>query len=348
MAKKIQLTIAEPCHENWDKMTPVDKGRFCDSCQKQVTDFSNMSDREIAQFFKKPSTGSVCGRFMQDQLDRDIEIPKKRMPWVKYFFQVAIPAFLVSGKVAAQGKVKIFQKDTTVCYEAARITVGRVDAARLKRLRDRTIQGTVTDVDGRPIPGAMILIKGTLTGTVCGEDGKFFINVPDSIRPDIWVISSVGYETRELPVKTMLNPCNNIVLSRGMFLGMIAEVSKKVKTTSAIGKSIGPGAGKNIAAKPMELIPFLTNTSNNQFILFPNPAKAGSEVSIEWKKTEEGYYTIALLSVSGKLVHNKEVWIDADARLLSMYIPMIVAGTYVLRVTNKKSGKADTEKILIQ
>src|SRR5690349_7222648 len=103
MADKIQLTINDPCHEYWDKMTPSDKGRFCDSCQKQVVDFTNMSDRDIAQFFKKPSTGSLCGRFMKDQLDRDLEIPRKRIPWVKYFFQIAIPSFLASTKVYSQG-----------------------------------------------------------------------------------------------------------------------------------------------------------------------------------------------------------------------------------------------------
>lgn len=110
MAKQLQLTISELCHENWEAMTPVEKGRFCDSCQKQVVDFSGMSDRQVAEFFKKPSTGSVCGRFMSDQLDRDIEIPKKRMPWVKYFFQFALPAFLLSLKTSSaksQGQVKV-------------------------------------------------------------------------------------------------------------------------------------------------------------------------------------------------------------------------------------------------
>jgi hypothetical protein len=72
-----------------------------------VIDFSNKSDREIALFFKKPSSGSVCGRFMEDQLNRDIEIPKKRIPWLKYFFQFAIPAFLASCDNRMQGKVKV-------------------------------------------------------------------------------------------------------------------------------------------------------------------------------------------------------------------------------------------------
>ncbi len=48
MSKKLQLTIAEPCHENWENMSPVDKGKFCGSCQKQVVVFSDMSDRQVA------------------------------------------------------------------------------------------------------------------------------------------------------------------------------------------------------------------------------------------------------------------------------------------------------------
>lgn len=80
MPSKISLTIAEPCHEKWNSMTPVEQGRFCDSCQKQVMDFTAMSDAQLAAFFKKPSTGPVCGRFMADQLNKEIAVPAKRMP----------------------------------------------------------------------------------------------------------------------------------------------------------------------------------------------------------------------------------------------------------------------------
>src|ERR1044071_9403993 len=107
MKKHIQLSIPTPCHEDWGNMNPVETGRFCNSCQKQVVDFTNMSDRDVALFFKKPSTDSVCGRFMREQLDRDIAIPQKRIPWLKYFFQFALPAFIVSAKATAQGKIKL-------------------------------------------------------------------------------------------------------------------------------------------------------------------------------------------------------------------------------------------------
>lgn len=85
-------------------MSPADKGRFCAACQKVVIDFSRMTDNELAAFFKKP-TGSVCGRLRQDQLNRDLVIPRKRIPWIKYFFQFVLPAFLFSAKATAQGKV---------------------------------------------------------------------------------------------------------------------------------------------------------------------------------------------------------------------------------------------------
>jgi hypothetical protein len=98
-----------------DKVRPEDqvgRGRFCGSCQKEVVDFTAMSDEELALFFKKqilsPSkNGSVCGRFMQDQLDRSIDIPKKRIPWVKYFFQFLLPGFLMSCGARTIGKIKV-------------------------------------------------------------------------------------------------------------------------------------------------------------------------------------------------------------------------------------------------
>lgn len=111
LMKKIHLSIPRPCHENWEAMTPTEKGKFCASCQKTVVDFTSMSDRQIAEFFKKPAS-SVCGRAHNDQLNRDILIPKKRIPWIKYFFQFTWPAFVLflkscGFKEDARGQIKV-------------------------------------------------------------------------------------------------------------------------------------------------------------------------------------------------------------------------------------------------
>jgi hypothetical protein len=80
--KKMQLTIHEPCHENWENMSQEDQGRFCSACKKNEVDFNGMSDRQVIAFFKKPA-GSVCGRFYQDQLNRDLLPPPKRLSRIR-------------------------------------------------------------------------------------------------------------------------------------------------------------------------------------------------------------------------------------------------------------------------
>lgn len=62
------LTIPKPCHENWEGMTPEDKGRFCGMCQKTVVDFTEMPPSEIGQFFEEHRGQKICGRFRDDQL----------------------------------------------------------------------------------------------------------------------------------------------------------------------------------------------------------------------------------------------------------------------------------------
>jgi len=74
MNRKISISIPKPCHENWQKMTTLEKGRFCDSCQKQVFDFTKSSDREILRKFNLEE--NICGRFLKTQLERDIVVPK--------------------------------------------------------------------------------------------------------------------------------------------------------------------------------------------------------------------------------------------------------------------------------
>src|SRR5207253_2389751 len=98
MPKYLQIQIPKTCEENWDAMQQKQHGKFCNSCQKTVIDFTQISDEQLVQFFKKRKN-NVCGKFTSDQLDKDILVPAKKIPWVKYFFQITIPAFLFSSKI---------------------------------------------------------------------------------------------------------------------------------------------------------------------------------------------------------------------------------------------------------
>ncbi len=107
MKKSIQIQIPEPCHENWDKMTAANQGRFCNACSKVVVDFSMMSDKEILNHISTVG-GKICGRVNDDQLNRPIQMPAEpRRISFKYFWGLLLSSFLISYKTNAQGKIKI-------------------------------------------------------------------------------------------------------------------------------------------------------------------------------------------------------------------------------------------------
>ena len=80
MQKQTSIYIPTPCREDWDKMSPAQHGKFCAACNKQVIDFSLMSDNQILHFLSN-QPGKLCGRFDADQLQRPLietKIKKKR------------------------------------------------------------------------------------------------------------------------------------------------------------------------------------------------------------------------------------------------------------------------------
>lgn len=59
------------------------------------------------------------------------------------------------------------------------------------------ITGKVSDVNGEPVIGVGILVKGTTTGTASDVDGTFSLTVPDNA---VLSISSIGYVSQEIAV----------------------------------------------------------------------------------------------------------------------------------------------------
>ena len=183
MKKPIQISIPTPCHENWDAMTPVGKGRFCASCQKKVFDFTKSSDREITLILK--NTDNACGRFTIHQLNRDLVIPKEKSSlWMAA--SVAIVSFLTIGNhtISAQIPVNIEQTDSKTDDITDKITAPK-----------NIITGTVVDSDGLPIPGVNITIKETERTSQTDFDGKFSI---EANQGDILGFTFVGIRAQEI------------------------------------------------------------------------------------------------------------------------------------------------------
>jgi hypothetical protein len=64
----MKFTVPQPCHEDWNKMLPEQKGAFCNACSKVVVDFSKMTDEQLITYFEKHKEEKLCGRFKSSQL----------------------------------------------------------------------------------------------------------------------------------------------------------------------------------------------------------------------------------------------------------------------------------------
>lgn len=77
MKPQFSISIPKPCHEDWSKMTPNEKGKFCKSCSKTVIDFTKMNPQEIQDYLAENQHQRICGHIKQSQLDTiNLKIPE--------------------------------------------------------------------------------------------------------------------------------------------------------------------------------------------------------------------------------------------------------------------------------
>lgn len=94
---KNKLKIAEPCHENWNEMTAIDKGKHCAVCAKQVIDFTQNSREEIVNYLEQ-TKGQTCGRFKCGQIDiYGTEAKSASKPSVSFFKAIAASVLAAFG-----------------------------------------------------------------------------------------------------------------------------------------------------------------------------------------------------------------------------------------------------------
>ena len=111
----------------------------------------------------------------------------------------------------------------------------------------RTVTGTITDVNGEALIGANVLAKGTSTGTVTDIDGSFSLEVPEG--NNVLVISYTGYQTQEVDITGQSNV--EITLSEGQLLDEIVVTGLGIKKEKkALGYAVTTIGSADINLKP--------------------------------------------------------------------------------------------------
>jgi hypothetical protein len=100
-----QISVAEPCHVDWNEMKGNSAARFCEHCQKTVHDLSAMP-REQAEKLVCQSAGSLCIRITKgpdgvvQTLDYRGLAGPRRWTW-RAWTLVALAVALMAGVVNA-------------------------------------------------------------------------------------------------------------------------------------------------------------------------------------------------------------------------------------------------------
>lgn len=200
MKKKYSLSIDKPCSEKWSAFEKTREGGFCGSCQKNVIDFTKLTESEIIQFIRK-SSSNTCGKISQNQLNymysepnNSISLGLSGWPWLKAGMTSLSLLFLsqqtLAKKIQLEPKVEVIQSESSTGQEKT----------KLKQANSHTVSGVVLDDFGDSLPGVSINLKGTAIGTVTDLDGNF--EFPGEVKAgDVLVFSFIGMETKEYTIR---------------------------------------------------------------------------------------------------------------------------------------------------
>ncbi len=198
MNKTIDLKITKPCQEDFKGFTPSAKGGFCQSCKKEVIDFSKLSETEIKQYFSMQSE-ETCGRFTPDQL-KSYSLNKAtakdtlKNRWLRTAFGISIVGLLGAENLSAQSTHIVNSTELRSNNKSTQETDTALSSS------DSLVKGIVRDAkNGEAIPFVNIYLKGSNSGTSTDFDGKFIF--PEKLEiGDTLVFSFVGYTKKELSI----------------------------------------------------------------------------------------------------------------------------------------------------
>ncbi|MDT0540566.1 carboxypeptidase-like regulatory domain-containing protein [Croceitalea sp. P059] len=194
MKTELSITVKEPCSENFDNFKSTNDGGYCENCQKEVIDFTRMSNFEIMK--RLENTTKTCGRFIQHQINTPIVMNPSRFSWFGKAAVVAVSLFGVAGTTNLHAhKVKL----PTITVQTETDSVSPLKLVKLEGVY--TVKGKVSDAQNLPLAGVNVVLKGSNIGIQTDFDGKF--EFPQKLSEgDVLLFSYIGFDTKEYLVES--------------------------------------------------------------------------------------------------------------------------------------------------
>lgn len=119
--------------------------------------------------------------------------------------------------------------------------------ANIRLLTAREVTGKIVDEKGEAIPGANVIIRGTTSGTVTTNEGKFSISVPHDQA--VLVFSYVGYLKQEIVVGS--RSVIDVYLKTANELGEVVVIGYGNESVKKLTTSVATIKAEQITDKPI-------------------------------------------------------------------------------------------------
>lgn len=200
--EKLHLSIQKPCSENFSSFSKTKDGGFCQSCKKNVIDFTKMSDQEVLSYFKTKES-KTCGLFLESQLKtytifETSKTSKISSSFASHFFGLSLLSLLSFNSAFSQEKKVVNE----IVKMDSQNQITNQDSTKINR--QISVEGIVNDGKG-PLPGANIYLKNSRISVQSDIDGKFKFPIPLKVN-DVLIISFIGFKDKEILIN---NPKNS-------------------------------------------------------------------------------------------------------------------------------------------
>jgi len=360
MKQQVQLQIPEPCHENWNKMSVTEQGRFCMACKKEVIDFSAMTDQEILRHISSAVTG-ICGRADNNQLNRALAPAQEpRKLWWKYWMGIAASMVIIASRSNAQ-KGEVSVRPVVVVPKLPVKTMRPVVMGKLMSdaRHEMVIRGRVVDGNGIGVAYASVTVKNMGLGIATDSAGYFALHSNIDLSDAELLISSVGYQQKGIEMAKMQNKENTesgstLALQLGDIIlrpALMEDIVVIGYKTQGLYQAVAGGVSvvrcrsskfEKAKAKLKEVL------GRNEIKIYPNPVAKNTGFNISFSLKKPGEYTVQFVDASGKILSGKKINIVSTNYTERFEgIQFGASGIYFVRVIGKDAGSSYTAKLIV-
>jgi hypothetical protein len=264
-----QLTILSPCSQNWNEMPGGSIVRNCSACQRDVYNFTAMTDSEIANIISAQQ-GHICARiyFPTDgeihEVPQDLPTLRVALRRTTRWASAALAAALGAGGIGATPKTVPPTRPKT-----------EIDHAGLTRIQSAVQQGfaiEVVDITDAAIAGATVTAINNATGAkVEGLTNQFGrLNISDlpageySITVEKDPFKMLTLEHVKVPTSAILHERMDIPTIMGEVV-TVKQSKTETQPTRVSGSLTDPPVDSNIQppqARPNILHRFFSGIRN--------------------------------------------------------------------------------------